>query len=697
MEKSKRDNLLIIAMLVVATALITFCLPSKNFRNLDYRQGKPWSYPMLKAPFDIPIEYDTITKHRIIDSINVNFVKIYRTDYRVVNKQLNALSRALAIQPETSPAMRQAIVSAVSRIYDNGIVDNDTYDQISRNQLPQVRMLTNKVADLVSTEHMASVREAYADLDTLLPGSQYRSVLSSISIANYLEPNVLYDSVETKKLLDDAYQKALAPRGVVQTGESIIFPGNLVTPQKYMILQTYERMMREREMHPNGINYGILGQLTFVSIIMIVFYIFMKLMRPRTFANLRKMVFLISFDTLFVVMVEIVVAFRPSYLGIIPFALVPIIVTTFCDTRTSFFINMIVVILCSLVADNQAEFIVMQFLAGNIAIVSIKELSRRSQLARCAAYIFLVYSLCFISFQVMHEGNLDSVFTNNNWHPFLKFAINCAVLSFAYILIFLIEKLFGFTSTVTLVELSDINTPVLRELSEACPGTFQHSLQVANLAAEAAHEIGANPQLARAGALYHDIGKIDNPAFFTENQNGVNPHDSLTPDQSARIVINHVADGLKRADKAKLPQVIKDFISQHHGKGRTRYFYTMACKAHPGEVVDPTPYTYPGPNPRTKETAILMMADSCEAAARSLKNPDEKDIANVVNNIIDTQMREGLLNDSPISFNDIGVIKATFIERLRTFYHMRVAYPEEIKPVVRPDVDVDADDDMQLS
>ncbi len=695
MEKTKRNNLLIIAMLVVATGLITFFLPSKNFRSLSYQQGKPWSYPMLKAPFDIPIEYDSLTKHHIIDSINANFVKIYRTDYKLVNKQLTALSKALNAQG-VDPAQRQAIVASVNTLYDNGIVDYDTYDAIAHNRMPQVRILTNKVADFVSTDKMVSVRQAYAELDTMLPGPAYRATLSAVSIANYLQPNVLYDSVETKKLLDDAYQKALAPRGVVQTGESIIFPGNVVTPQKYMVLQTYERMMREREMHPNGINYSVLGQLLFVAIMMIVFYIYIKLMRPRTFDNLRKMVFLISFSTVFIVMVEIIVAFRPSYMPIIPFALVPIIIATFTDTRTAFFINMVVVMLCSLVADNQAEFIVMQFLAGNIAIVSIKELSRRSQLARCAAYIFLVYSLCFISFQVLREGNMMSVFTDNNWHPFLKYAINCVVLSFAYILIFLIEKIFGFTSTVTLVELSDINTPVLRELSEACPGTFQHSLQVANLAAEAAHEIGANPQLARAGALYHDIGKIDNPAFFTENQNGVNPHDSLTPDQSARIVINHVTDGVKRADKAKLPQVIKDFILQHHGKGRTRYFYTMACKAHPGEEVDPAPYTYPGPNPRTKEAAILMMADACEAAARSLKNPSEKDIANMVNNIIDGQMRDGLFNDSPISFNDIGVIKATLTERLRTFFHLRVAYPDDIKPVVKADEESD-DEDLQLS
>ena len=260
------------------------------------------------------------------------------------------------------------------------------------------------------------------------------------------------------------------------------------------------------------------------------------------------------------------------------------------------------------------------------------------------------------------------------------------------------EKIFGFTSQVTLVELSDINNPVLRELSENCPGTFQHSLQVATLAGEAARKVGANVQLVRAGALFHDIGKINNPAFFTENQSGVNPHDVLQPDQSALIVISHVTDGLQRAEKANLPQVIKDLIAQHHGKSKTRYFYNKALKQSATGNVDPAPYTYPGPNPQTREAAILMMADACEAAAKSLTIPNEENITNIVNKIIDSQVSDGMFNESPISFKEINEVKNCLIKRLLTFYHTRVSYPDDVKhedPAPTSDSDTQANEIQQ--
>ena len=695
MGKTTQNHIIILTLFLVTTALITVFLPSKNFQGFSYTLGKPWAHAILKAPFDIPIELDSAAARHVTDSINQNTAKIYRKDYNLINKQLNKLDVALNKQAGIDAATRKTILAKVHKLYEDGIVENDVYDQITQGHIKEVRILGNKVADVTSTSKMNSAREAYTMLDTMLTGSKYHAAMSAVAIYNYLKPDLAYDSIESQKLIDDALQKALAPRGVVQTGESIIFPGNIVTAEKFAILQSYDRMMKERQMHSQGINYGILGQFCFVAIMMLVSYIFLRVIRPRTFRNLRKMVFVISFIALFIIVVELVTGFRANYISLIPFAIVPIILTTFCDSRTSFFLHMVVVILCSLVAKDQAEFIVMQFLAGNIAIISIREMSRRSQLAQCAFYIFLTYSIMDMTFRVLREGNLSNAFADPGWwHVFLMFAINCAVLSFAYILIFVIEKIFGFTSTVTLVELSDITSPELRALSESCPGTFQHSLQVANLAAEAAHEIGANAQLARAGALYHDIGKINNPAFFTENQMGVNPHDSLTPDQSARIVIDHVADGLKRADKARLPQVIKDFVAQHHGKSRTKFFYTMACKAHPDQVIDPAPYTYPGPNPLSKEAAIVMMADSCEAAAKSLTHPSEKDISNLVERIINGQISDGLLSEAPISFIDIGIIKQTFIERLRTFYHMRVSYPEDIKPIAQVN---DTDDDIDES
>ena len=297
---------------------------------------------------------------------------------------------------------------------------------------------------------------------------------------------------------------------------------------------------------------------------------------------------------------------------------------------------------------------------------------------KCALFIFLAYCVGYTALETVEERTLRSIATS--WQMWVRFGTNCVMLSFAYFGIFIVEKFFGFTSTVTLVELCDINNRTLRELAEKCPGTFQHVLQVANIAQEAALKIGARSQLVRAGALYHDIGKIDNPAFFTENQSGVNPHDNLAPEQSAGIIIRHVTDGLKRADRARLPQVLCDLIAQHHGKGRVKYFYNKACQAAGADdAVDPAPFTYPGPNPQTKEAAILMMADACEAAAKSLKVFNDDTIAEMVERIVTAQMNEGLFTEAPISFRDVETVKRIFVERLRAFYPTRISYSEDTR------------------
>ena len=334
---------------------------------------------------------------------------------------------------------------------------------------------------------------------------------------------------------------------------------------------------------------------------------------------------------------------------------------------------MIEVLLCAVAASYPLEFVSVEMVAGTFVLFSLRDLSRRSQLLRSALVGFVAYVASYVGFELMMAGTLGAL----SWRLIGYFGINAVLISFAYILIFVVEKLFGLVSTVTLVELSDINNHTIRELSRECPGTFQHSMAVSNLATEAAHRIGANVQLVRAGALYHDIGKIDNPAFFTENQYGVNPHDALTPVQSAGIIVRHITDGLRRAEKIKLPKAVRDLIAQHHGRGRAKYFYTMECRNHPDSEVDPAPFTYPGPNPQTREASVLMMADSVEAASRSLTDHSPEAISNLVNRLIDGQVADGLHNESPLSFRDIKDIKETFISRLRSMYHARVQYPSE--------------------
>lgn len=665
------DVIVRVLLAVGAIALISYFLPKENKIDYNYALGRPWNYSLLTAPFDIPINLDSASAARQRDSINRTFVAIYKHDTSVDRKAILELQQALQ-GTSLSGQKRNHLIESVRRIYVDGIVDNATYDRIAAGALPEVRFVVNNVAEPTSTANMRSVRSAYAMLDSIFPDADTQTAIDRVRITRYLIPNVICDTAESKRMIDQLYQKALAPIGVMQKGERIIDRGDVVTPQTFELLKTYERLAEDRLVKREDFRYTIFGQIAIITLLIVAFYLFLRYFRWRIFNDNRKMVFLMSFLTLFTIASYGVIAALGSGLYVMPFAVVAVILTTFFDSRTALFAHIIEVMLCSLVVPYPLEFIMLQFFAGVTAIITVQELSKRSQLVQCAIYIFLIYSLVYVALHVISDGDFSKV----SRYVFGCFGINVVLFSFSYVLIFLIEKMFGFTSTVTLVELTDINNPILRELSEKCPGTFQHSMQVSSLAAEAAHAIGANSQLLRAGALYHDIGKIDNPAFFTENQRGENPHKALTPDLSARIVIEHVQNGLRRAVKEKLPQIIMDFITQHHGCGKAKYFFNQAQNASPDTPIDPEPYTYPGPNPNSKETSILMMADATEAASRSLTDHSDEAISNLVSRIIDSQIADGLFKDSPISFRDVEIIKRTFTERLRTIYHTRIAYPE---------------------
>ena len=675
MKTSQRNNILIIALLILSVVLIAttlfFCREQDT--TYSFEVGKPWLHSRLEADFQFDIEVDEATRKHITDSVNQNFAKIYTMDRKKGEQQQALLYRALNGKPGS-----QALMQAVGKLYNDGIVDNDAANDIRAGK--QLRfMVGNNELQVVDATNMRTVRQAYEWLaDSLKSNYALQEALKSVDIREYLVPNLMVDTEENNKWLGEDLRDALRSPGTVQRGEVIITRGEIVTPQKSAAIQSYQDELERRSKQRNvDESLTLLGQVLIASILMLAFYFFMKMLRNQVFRSTRRMVFLITFITLFVIAVFLCVRFRYMMLYVIPFGLVPIIVSSFFDDHTSFFVHIVTMLICSLIAlSHQAEFIIMQFLAGIIAIVSVKELTKRTQLVQCAASIFIAYCITYLAMLLINEGDLDSF----DKHFVAYFLVNCVILSFAFLIIPIVEKIFGFTSTMTLLELSDINNPLLRQLSTNCPGTFQHSLQVANLAGEAALKIGANMQLARAGALYHDIGKTKNPAFFTENQIGENPHDHLVrPEDSAKIVIEHVPNGLKLAEEAGLPKVIKDLIAQHHGKGITRYFYYKAREANPDREVNPAPFTYPGPNPQTKEAAILMMADACEAATKSLTDHSEESIAAMVGKIIDSQVADGLLRETPISFRDVETIKKLFVERLRTSYHVRVSYPSDVK------------------
>ena len=481
-----------------------------------------------------------------------------------------------------------------------------------------------------------------------------------------------YDEKTTEEVKELMLQKLSEPYVEVKAGDKIIDRGEIVDSRAYEKLRSLQIYSESQTLFGWGNKLILFGQIFLVACFLFILLAYLRLFRPEIYAKKAGFIFLLMMITGFALIAAGCIRLKLN-IYVIPFAILPIVVRTFFDSRTAFTTHFITLFIASLIAPFPAEFILLQFGAGVAAIYSLKELTQRSQIFTTALLIFFVYSTVYPFYILAMEGIWEKI----NPIMFVYFLINGLLILFAYPLIYLFEKAFGFISSVTLVELSNINQPILRKLSETAPGTFQHSLQVSNLAAEAASKIGADIQLVRTGALYHDIGKTENPIYFTENQaQGVNPHIDLSYEESAKIIIKHVTDGVKIAEKIGLPKQIIDFIVTHHGKGITKYFYNSFKNQFPDDPIDEEKFTYPGPNPFSKETALLMMADAVEAASKSIPEHTEDSISLLVNRIFDGMMESGLLKNAPLTFKDIETVKQLFIEKLKTIYHSRISYPE---------------------
>lgn len=535
-----------------------------------------------------------------------------------------------------------------------------------------IRLVDKNVATSRFIDQLYTVKEAYEYLLNADTTHYKKKILQQCNLNDYITPNLVYDEEKSEAAQKDLLSNISWANGFVLNGQKIIDRGEIVDEQTYNILESLRKEWEKRSDSVQEKRLTLAGQILYVGIFLFCFMAYLELFRADYYERKGTLTLLFALIVFFPVLSSIMVEQNLSSIYVVPFAMIPIIVRVFLDSRTAFMAHVTIILLCSITLRFPHEFILLQVVAGMVAIYSLRELSQRSQLLRTALVVFISYALLYFAFELIHEDDL----TKLNTRMYIYFMINGILLLFAYPLLFLLEKIFGFTSDVTLVELSNINNSLLREMSEVAPGTFQHSLQMANLAAAAANKIGGKSQLVRTGALYHDIGKMVNPAFFTENQSGVNPHKSLSYEQSAQVIISHITDGLKLAEKHNLPKVIKDFISTHHGRGLTKYFYISYKNEHPDEEVDEEKFRYPGPNPFTKEQAVLMMADSVEAASRSLPEYTEESISTLVDKIIDTQVSEGYFKECPITFKDIATVKALFKEKLKTMYHTRISYPE---------------------
>ncbi len=683
-EKEKRSVFTRPAMMrslfaAAMTAIILLLLPYADQQSFTYELNQPWRYALLTADFDMPIMRDSASARMLRDSVDARFVPFVVHDREISKRNIERFStslRGLAVPLEETANL----TSLLTKAYEGGIVSSSFYDDLRKRHMTKVRVSAatpdaNSVKEVDAGSLLSPVK-AFEMIDSAYlaatGGKNRISPQVADAINRSLVPNVSIDSVSDSKFRKQEYLNVNAALGVIKKGQRIVDRGEIITPQIFTNLNTYQQMLKESHSEGRERTYFLVGQGLYIIICITVLYFYLALYRPAFWADIKKMGFLMSFITLFIVFAIEMFELFASGLSLVPFAAVPIIILVFFDSRTAIFSLLMTVLITALVATFAFPFIFTELAVGLLATFSLRQLSKRSQLLRTAFITFVVYILCYVAVTLLTEGTLSTF----SWKLVINYGVNCVLLSFAYVLIWLIEKAFGFTSTVTLVELSDINSPLLRRLAEEAPGTFQHSMQVSTLASEAARAIDANTQLVRTGALYHDIGKMESPIFFTENQHGVNPHAGLDPETSAQKIISHVTGGLEMASKEKLPSVIRDFISQHHGRGLTKYFYNTAVNERGAENVDPSRFQYPGPNPRSKETAILMMADAVEAASRSLPEYSQEAIDKLVDNIVDSQIRDGLFNESPISFRDIQKVKNTFKRRLATIYHTRIAYPK---------------------
>ena len=668
-----RDFLIRVGLIIGTVVIIVWTLPRDAQTRFKMERGKPWSYEDIRAPFDFPVYKSDEAVKAERDSLLRLYEPYFNYNKEVEVQKMNQFAKdydqGIPGLPENCVSI---IVSRLSDCYRQGIMSSTDYAMVNKDTTRMVRMVSGKTALSVQINKIYSTISAYESLfndSTLYP---YREIVQKCNLNDYITPNLIYDKERSEASLSDLTNSIPLASGIVQRGQKIIDRGDIIDAKTYNILLSYQKELDRREKNSQQISVTIMGQILYITILITCLTIFLSMFREDYFDKIRSIAMLYTLTIAFTVLSSMLVSHSILHVYIIPFAMVPIFIRVFMDSRTAFMTHAIIILMCACVLHHPLEFIAVEMVAGIVAIFSLRELSSRSQLFWTAVLVTVTAALTNISLDWIRNDNITRI----EYGELNYLVINGLLLFCSYPLLYLIEKTFNFTSNITLIELSDMNKELLRRMSEVAPGTFQHSTQVGNLAAEIANKIGAKSQLVRTGALYHDIGKIMNPIYFTENQSGVNPHESMTYIDSAQMIIGHVTEGLKLAEKYNLPDVIKGFISTHHGLGKAKYFYVQQKNAHPDEPIDDLLFTYPGPNPTTKEQAILMMADTVEAASRSLPDYTEKSIRELVNRLIDAQVAEGYFKECPITFRDIAYAKTVLIEKLKTIYHTRISYPD---------------------
>ena len=681
-------------LFVASIAIVVSLYPREGKFKYEYQKGKPWMHEVLIAPWDFPIYKSETELNRGRDSLLQTFMPYFNHDTTIYKQELasflsyynelkvNRLGTAYDLSASDYERIRSYITDILKDVYTIGIYEVDELAERLRQEEKNVIIIRGNIVQEVKFSELFTHKSAYehvkAEKDNLLLSIDESinlklfEFISTISLYDFVKPNVSYNQELTSSERDKLLNNVSLTRGLIQKGELIISRGELVNDFRFRVLESL-RVEFGARVGSYSSWLLILGQIILVTSCFLILFLFLLNFRVEVLDSFTKTLFIILLILSFTVLTWVVLLLPDISVYLIPMAIIPVVIRTFYDPRLALFILLVTLMMVGFIVPNSFEFVFINLIAGVVVIFTLTNTYRRGKLFFSASMVFLTYSLVYFGIDIIQERNISDI----NWITYAWFAGNSVLILLSYPLIFIFEKTFGFLSDATLFELSDTNQPLLRRLAEEAPGSFQHSMQVANLVEDAARAIGANPLLVRAGALYHDIGKVNDSEYFTENQaDGFNPHDNIAPDESAKIIINHITRGLELARKSKLPEQIIDFIRTHQGTTKTYYFFRDYRDKFPKKDIDPATFTYPGPKPFTKETALMMMADAVEASSRSLQEYSEESIRNLVEGIIDHQMQEDQFTDAPISFKDISVAKDAFVKRLLTIYHARIKYPK---------------------
>lgn len=664
-------------MMVVSTCLIVYSLPKQAKFSYEFEKGRIWNQKDLVSPYNFAILKTQTEIQNDRKNALASTTQLYQLDTAVKQRQLDGFKNDLefkwhnaGIDDRKKPMYLQVGQRLLKQVYDKGVAAlNSKYQQT---QSYPLTILQGNVATEKNTVDLFTKESALAYCNQELSKSNEVDKTFVLDLLqNRIQNNIVFDDKLTARLETEVLENLSVTRGMVQKGDVIIAKGSVVNDDAYQKLVSYKKAFEDNSRINGNPKLVLAGQFLLVAIAIALLMVFLYLFRKDIYADNRLVSLILLVITAMLFTLSMAIKLQIPNLYYIPYCIVPIIIRILFDTRLALNIHMLVVLIAGFFVPNSFEFAYFEITAGMVSIYSIKNLVRREQFLISAVIITFTYFVSFLGISLIKEGTLVDI----NWYNFIPFIVSVLLTLLAYPLIYLFEKIFAITSDITLIELTNTNAPLLREMAFSAPGTFQHSLQVANLAENAIYAIGGNALLVRAGALYHDIGKMENPLFFVENQNsGFNPHDKVTYEESAQIIIRHVYKGIEMAHKANIPEIVIDFIRTHHGNTRVDYFYQSFLKNFPEKIIDENTFRYPGPIPFSKETGVLMLADSVEAASRSLKEPDEKSISALVDRIVKYKLDQNQLKDCNITLKDIETIRAIFKRMLMSIYHVRIDY-----------------------